>query len=71
MAPQIEQYLADVLPLLDIDGNGQVDALTDGLLLIRYLFGLRGPTLIAPGTAPGAMRTTSGQIEGYIQTLLP
>ncbi len=26
----------------DIDNSGQVDALTDGLLLLRYLFGLRG-----------------------------
>lgn len=27
--------------LLDIDGNGIVDGLTDGVLLIRYLLGLR------------------------------
>ena len=24
---------------IDIDGNGDVDALTDGLLILRYLFG--------------------------------
>src|SRR6185295_12418765 len=29
-------------PQFDIDGNGQTDALTDGLLMIRYLFGRRG-----------------------------
>ena len=27
---------------LDVDGNGQVDALTDGLLLLRSMFGLSG-----------------------------
>ena len=26
----------------DFDKNGNVDALTDGLLFLRYLFGLRG-----------------------------
>ena len=30
---------------VDIDDNGSVDALSDGLLLLRYLFGLRGDTL--------------------------
>ena len=33
--------------LADIDGNGEVDALTDGLMLLRYLFNLRGDSLIA------------------------
>ena len=28
--------------LLDIDGNGTIDALTDGLLLLRSMFGLTG-----------------------------
>src|SRR5207244_9071342 len=31
---------ASVLPRIDIDGNGSYDALTDGLLIVRYLFGL-------------------------------
>ena len=30
----------------DFDGNGQADALTDGLILLRYAFGLRGNNLI-------------------------
>ena len=53
-------------PLLDIDGNGQADALTDGLLIIRYLFGLRGPSLTAGAVGPGA---TTNDIEGQIQNL--
>jgi hypothetical protein len=28
------------LPSLDVDLNGTADALTDGLLIVRYLFGL-------------------------------
>ena len=30
----------------DIDGNGVAQPLTDGLLLLRYLFGLRGEALV-------------------------
>jgi hypothetical protein len=43
--------------LLDVDGNGQIDALTDGLLILRYLFGLEGDTLIAGVVAQDATRT--------------
>ena len=31
---------------LDIDGDGEFDALTDGLLVIRSMFGLSGDALI-------------------------
>ena len=58
-------------PLLDIDGNGQADALTDGLLIIRYLFGLRGASLIAGTLGVGATRTTAAAVEAQIQSLLP
>ena len=44
--PDIERELALVYDASgDIDGDGNVDALTDGLLLLRYLFGLSGDTL--------------------------
>ena len=62
--------LNDIRPLFDIDGNGQVDAPTDGLLLIRYLFGLKGSALVAGATGTGALRTAQ-EIETYIQALLP
>ena len=62
-------YLNGVNGQLDIDGNGDSDALTDGLLLIRYLFGLRGASLVTGAIGAGATRTTA-QIETYIQSLL-
>ena len=31
---------------LDVDGNGVFDALTDGIVIIRFAFGFRGDTLI-------------------------
>ena len=46
----------NIKPLLDVDGNGKVEAVTDGLMLIRYLFGLRGPSLIAGAIGTGATR---------------
>jgi hypothetical protein len=54
----------------DIDGNGQVDALTDGLLVIRYLFGLRGDALITGSVANDCSRCTVLEIETYFQGLV-
>jgi hypothetical protein len=68
---QLVNHLNDIRPVLDVDGNGQVDALTDGLMLIRYLFGLRGPSLTSAATGSGATRTTTLEIETYIQSLMP
>ena len=31
---------------LDVDGNGEADALTDGILIMRYLYGFQGQALI-------------------------
>ena len=62
-AAQIEAFLIDIKPLLDVDGNLTPDALTDGLLSLRYLFGLRGGPLIASAIGPGATRTTAASIE--------
>ncbi|MBP8295700.1 MAG: Ig-like domain repeat protein [Burkholderiales bacterium] len=67
----IATYLTDILPILDVDGNGQADALTDGLMILRYLFGLQGNALIAGAIGDGATRTDAGQIETYIQSLMP
>lgn len=56
---------------LDVDGNGASDALTDGLLILRYQFGFRGETLISGVVATDATRTTSQAIEAYLASLLP
>lgn len=56
---------------LDIDANGFYDALTDGLLVIRYMFGLREASLINGAVGSGATRSTAPAIEAYIQSLMP
>ncbi len=55
----------------DIDGNGEVDALTDGLLIIRYLSGIRGDSLIEDSIADNCNRCTVLEIENYLQSLIP
>ena len=55
---------------LDVDGNGKADALTDGLLTIRYLFGLRGASLTKGAVAQGATRT-GPEIEAYLAARIP
>ncbi|MDB2383669.1 thrombospondin type 3 repeat-containing protein, partial [Porticoccaceae bacterium] len=67
----IESRIEALGELADIDGNGQIDALTDGLLTLRYLFGLQGDTLINGVVAGDATRTTSEEIEAYLATLMP
>lgn len=67
----IESRIATLGDLADIDGNGEIDALTDGLLTLRYLFGLEGDTLIAGVVASDATRTTAVDIEAHLQTLMP
>lgn len=56
---------------MDVDQNGQVDALTDGLMLLRYMFGLRGAALIQGALGPGAARNTAALIEAYMGSVVP
>jgi hypothetical protein len=67
----IESRIATLGDLADIDGNGEIDALTDGLLTLRYLFGLQGDTLINGVVAGDATRKTAEEIEAHLETLMP
>ncbi|MCA9033914.1 MAG: hypothetical protein KDA91_02230 [Planctomycetaceae bacterium] len=55
---------------LDVDGNGLADATSDGLMLLRFIAGLRGQDLINGALASNATRTSAEQIENYIDTVL-
>ncbi|MBC7708613.1 MAG: hypothetical protein H7203_01015 [Rhizobacter sp.] len=70
-AAALTAFLDDLKPKLDIDGNGEVNALTDGLLITRYLLGIRGAALISSAVGGGATRTTYPAIESYLSSLLP
>ncbi len=68
-AEQIASYIeANKLPYFDLDGNGQVAALSDGLLFFRYLF--RMPNFADGATGAGSTRSST-QIAAYIDSLKP
>jgi hypothetical protein len=58
------------LSVYDIDGNGATDALTDGLLILRYFFGFRGATLVTGAVGAGCTRCDAPAIEGFIAAQL-
>ena len=66
----IAQYMDNIKPLMDVDGNGQTDALTDGLMLLRHLLGIRGPSLTTGAIGFGATRPVA-DISTYIQSITP
>ena len=68
---EIESAIAQVISISDIDADGNVDALTDSLILLRYLFGLTGETLVTGSISTGATRTTATEIETYISGYMP
>ena len=69
--PEISNYLFTHYPQLDADGNNHLDALTDGVLILRYLFGLRGTQLVQGAVGTDATRSTAPDIERYLATLMP
>ena len=51
---------------LDIDDDGKTEALTDGLLVIRHLFGFSGDSLTANATGTDASRSDATSIEAQL-----
>lgn len=66
----IEKTSSRVNLSLDIDGDGEILPLSDGLLIFRFISGLRGDALIADAVASGAVRTTAAQITAWLQMLM-
>jgi hypothetical protein len=64
-------YLTDADSQLDIDGDGESNPLTDGLLLIRYLFGFSSDSLTSDAIGDGAERDTAEEVEAYIKERVP
>jgi len=69
-AEEIKTYLASSASILDVDGNGSSDALTDGIMAIRYLFNPgqseSALTSSALGSSPGRTNT---EIKSYLQSI--
>jgi hypothetical protein len=57
--------------VLDVDGNGMPDALTDGILILRYLFDPAGAWNYSDALGAGATRTTRAEIRAYLAQWTP
>jgi hypothetical protein len=68
---EVEQAIQDSSQMNDIDGDGVINALTDGLLLLRYLFGLRGDDLIHEVVSETATRHTEGAVMQHLENHMP
>ena len=66
---EIESRIAALGVRIDVDDNGELDALTDGLIILRYLFGLTGDTLTDSVVADNAQRSSASAIESYMSQL--
>jgi uncharacterized delta-60 repeat protein len=51
---------------MDIDGDGVINATTDGLILLRAMLGFSGTSALANAVAPGAARSTWPQVREYL-----
>ncbi len=70
-AAAIESYLQTNRWLLDTDGNGLTDALSDGILIRRFLSGFTSAALTDKALAPDAVRTLPTDVYSYLQALMP
>jgi len=64
----VREFLLTNATELDVDGDSETDALTDGLLILRYLFGFRGDTLISAALSGSASRSEASDIESYLSS---
>jgi hypothetical protein len=67
---QIKSYLDSAATMLDVDGNGQADALTDGMLIMRYLFDPSGAWTTDGLIGPGATRTIQADIKSFLDLFI-
>jgi hypothetical protein len=75
VTPPVTPPVCPIVPMgyttFDIDQNGSVDALSDGLILLRYFFGLRDDALVNDVVSPDASTTSAADIEAYIESHMP
>jgi hypothetical protein len=69
-ADEITAQLQSLGYVLDVDEDGEVSALTDSVLLMRWGFGFRGQTLVEGAVdLMNCNRCAVGDIEAYLDGL--
>lgn len=51
----------------DVDGNGQIHATSDGLIITRVMLGMTG-TSVSSAAQPGSPRSTWSEIRNFLRT---
>jgi hypothetical protein len=64
-----QRFKLPPLATLDIDGNGQIQPLTDGLLNLRHRFGFGGTALTDNAVGQNCTRCTAAEIQSYLNGL--
>lgn len=70
-AAEVTAVLTASSDMLDVDGDGTINATTDGILFIRYLFGFTGNGLIDNAIGAGAVRTTGSEVQAFLDSYQP
>jgi Tol biopolymer transport system component len=68
-AGQDDHPLGPQFAVLDVDADGVIQPLTDGLLVLRHLFGFTGGTLIGSAVGGGCTRCVAADITTYLNGL--
>ena len=68
---QIVAEIEEAMDIADIDADGELNALTDGLLLLRYLFDLRDDLLTNGVVGLDGTRTSNEDIQSYLGAHMP
>ena len=64
-----QRFTLPPLATLDVDGNGLIAPLTDGLLVLRHIFGFSGPSLVNGALGANCTRCATGDITAYLNGL--
>jgi hypothetical protein len=71
-SPQVIAEIAgSIWGIADIDADGKINALTDGLLLLRHLFELPNGLLTIGAVGKDATRASTEEIQSYIGAHMP
>ncbi|MEO5345347.1 MAG: M36 family metallopeptidase [Magnetococcus sp. YQC-9] len=65
----LSAWLSAARTLLDVDGDGVVDPWSDGVLIVRYLFGFRGEALISGLTLTKGCRADGAAMVHYLEAV--
>ncbi|HVR30442.1 MAG TPA: hypothetical protein VMS86_13025 [Thermoanaerobaculia bacterium] len=69
--PEIELYLARLGAAFDVDGDDQLGALGDGLVVLRYLLNFSGSMLVEGALGANATRTDPVEVKAFLDRLKP